>query len=146
MDLRTIATGLATTIGTLTVGSESATATARLPNQIGTLALLVYPPEGDLSFLMGPKLNAHIVFPVRLLRDPTDVPSRTDALLDWATVLWPRGQSSPGVIAAGVESESTFIRIEIDGQKYSRVDDTFATFDVVELLVDCHVYENTTFL
>ena len=143
MDFRTIATGLATTIGTLTVGSESATATASLPNNVGKLALLVYPPEGDLSFLMGgPHLNAHLIFPVRLLRDPLDVPNRTDALLDWATVLWPRPKANYDLDVAGViEATATTIRVAIDGQQYSSVDGSFARFDVVELMVDVHVYE-----
>ena len=147
MDIRTIATGLATAIGTLTVGGESATATARLPNSIGILALLVYPPEIDLSFLMsGPSLNAHLHFPVRLLRDPLDVPSRSDAILDWATALWPRPKANYTLGIAGVlEAEAQSIRIEIDGHKYSSVDGTFADFDVVEMMVDVHVYELAPF-
>jgi hypothetical protein len=147
MDFRTIATALATTIGTLTVGSESATATAKLPNQVGKLALLVYPPETDLSFLMGgPMLNAHLVFPVRLLRDPLDVPARTDALYDWATALWPKPQANYDLNVTGVlDAEATTIRIEIDGEKYSSVDGTYAVFDVVEMMVDVHVYELAAF-
>lgn len=145
MDLKAIATALATTIGTITVGDETATATARLPNKVSKLALLVYPPTGDLSFLMGPFLNAHLTFPVRLLRDPLSVPARTDAILDWATALWPKPQSNydlgiPGVIEAKAES----LRVEIDGHKYSSVDGTFAVYDVAELMVDVHVYELTT--
>jgi hypothetical protein len=147
MDFKAIATALASTIGTVTVGAETATATARLPNSVGILALLVYPPEGDLSFLMGPMLNAHLLFPVRLLRDPTSVPDRTDALLDWATALWPKPQSNYDLGVTGViEAQAQSIRIEIDGQQYSSIDGTFARFDVVELMVDVHVYELATFV
>lgn len=147
MNFRTIATALATTIGTLTVGDQTVTATAKLPNQVGQLALLVYPPETDLSFLMGgPMLNAHVIFPVRLLRDPLDVPARTDALYDWATAMWPKPQSNYDLDVTGViEAEATSIRIEIDGEKYSSVDGTYALFDVVEMMVDVHVYELATF-
>jgi hypothetical protein len=146
MDFKAIATALASSIGTISVGSTSVTATARLPNSVGTLALLVYPPTGDLGFLMGPQLNAHLQFPVRLLQDPSDVPSRTDALLDWATALWPTPQTGYTLGIAGVlNTEAQSIRIEIDGQQYSSIDGTFARFDVVELIVDVHVYESATF-
>jgi hypothetical protein len=147
MDFKTIATNLATAIGTITIGTDTATATARLPTNVGALALLVYPPETNLEFLMGgPMLNAHLVFPVRLLRDPLDVPSRTDALLDWATALWPKPQANYDLNVAGViEAEAKSIRIAIDGQQYSSVDGTFIPFDVVEMMVDVHVYELATF-
>jgi hypothetical protein len=49
MDLAAIATAIATTIGTVTVGSDTATATEQLPNAVGRIALLVYPPVGDLE-------------------------------------------------------------------------------------------------
>jgi hypothetical protein len=142
MDFRTIATNLATAIGTITVGTDTATATARLPNTIGRLGLLVYPPTTNLSFLMGgPSLNAHLLFPVRLLRDPLDVPSRTDALLDWATALWPKPQANYDLNVAGViEAQAKTIRIEIDGELYA-----LQPFDVVEMMVDVHVYELATF-
>jgi hypothetical protein len=142
MDFRTIATGLATAIGTITVGTDTATATARLPNGVNKVALLVYPPEADLSFLMGgPMLNAHLLFPVRLLRDPLSVPERTDALLDWATALWPKPQANYDLNVAGViEAQATAIRIAIDGQQYGGM-----LFDVVEMTVDVHVYELATF-
>jgi hypothetical protein len=146
MDFKAIGTALATAIGTITVGAETATATAQLPDSVGKLALLVYPPEGDLSFLMGPMLNAHISYPVKLLRDPLGVPARTDALLDWATALWPKPQANYSLNTAGVlTAEATSIRIEIDGEKYASVDGSFGVFDVVELTVDVHVYELATF-
>jgi hypothetical protein len=142
MDFLTIGTNLATAIGTLTVRGETLTATALLPNNITKSALLVYPPVGDLSFLMGgPMLNAHLIYPVRLLRDPFDVPERTGALLDWATALWPRPKANYTLNLAGVlEAEATSIRVAIDGQTYAT-----ALYDVVELMVDVHVYELAPF-
>jgi hypothetical protein len=147
MDFRTIATNLATAIGTITVGDDTATATARLPSSVGKLALLVYPPETDLSFLMGgPHLNAHLLFPVRLLRDPLDVPARTDALLDWMTALWPKPQANYDLNVVGViETQATSIRGQIDGHEYSSVDGTFPKYDLVEMMVDVHVFELATF-
>jgi hypothetical protein len=142
MNIKTIADALAARFVNVTAVGETAPATASLPNNISTLALLVYPPEGDLSYLMGgPKLNAHLTFPVRLLRDPLSVPERTDALLAWATVLWPLPMGNFDLDVAGViEAETTHIHIELDGQSYAG-----ALFDVVELTVDVHVYELVTF-
>lgn len=142
MDFRTIGTALATAIGTITVNGESATATARLPNTVNALALLVYPPVSDLSFLMGgPMLDAHILYEVKLLRDPLDVPARTDMLLDWATALWPRPKANYTLGVAGVlDAEATHLRIQIDGESYGG-----GLYDVVEMTVDVHVYELATF-
>jgi hypothetical protein len=142
MNIKTIADALAARFVNVTAYGETATATASLPNNVSTLALLVYPPEVDLAYLMGgPKLNAHLTFPVRLLRDPLSVPERTDALLAWATALWPLPQQNFDLDVAGVlEAQATHIRIEVDGQSYAGV-----LFDVVELTVDVHVYELTTF-
>jgi hypothetical protein len=140
VNIKTIADALAARFVNVTAYGETATATASLPNNISTLALVVYPPEGDLSYLMGgPKLNAHLTFPVRLLRDPLSVPERTDALLAWATVLWPLPNGNLGVTGV-LTAESTHIHIQIDGQSYGGV-----LYDVVELTVDVHVFELTTF-
>jgi hypothetical protein len=143
VDFRTIGTNLATAIGTITVGSETLTATALLPNGVAKAALLVYPPEADLSYLMsGPSLNAHILWPVRLLRDPLSVPDRTAAVLDWMTALWPRPKSNYTLNVAGVlEAEAVSIRGAIDGFKYG----DGAIFDLVEMMVDVHVYELAAF-
>ncbi len=145
MNIKTIADAVATTVGTVTANGETATATASLPNQVAKLALLVYPPSGNLALWMGPHLNAHLTFPVKLLRDPVNMPARTDALLAWATALWPLPQSNYDLGVAGViEAKVTDIRIEIDGEQYASIDGTRAQFDVVELTVDVHVYELTT--
>lgn len=145
MNFKTIGDALATTIGTVTAYGETATATASLPNQVGTLALLVYPPTGDLGHLMGSHLNAHLTFPVKLLRDPVNMPTRTDALLAWATALWPLPQTNYDLGVSGVlQAEAQSIRIEIDGETYASIDGTRSVFDVVELTVDVHVYELET--
>lgn len=145
MDFSTIGTALASTFGTVTANGETATATAQLPNQVAKLALLVYPPTGDLGLLMGTFTNAHLTYPVKLLRDPVDMPSRTAALLAWATAIWSLPLTNYDLGVAGViEARPTDIRIEIDGEQYASLDGTRAFFDVVELTVDVHVYELTT--
>jgi hypothetical protein len=143
VNLRTIAEGIATVVGTVTVGTESVTATASLPNQVGKLALLVYPPSGNLALLMGgPHMNAHVIYHLRLLRDPVSMSERSAAILDWATALYARLYTNFDLDIAGVlEANPTDIRVEIDGEKYSSVDGTFAVFDVVDVTVNVHVYE-----
>ena len=58
--------------------------TARLPNAITKgPALLVYPPTGDLGIGLSRRREDTLTFPVRLLRDPLDVPARSAALYAW---------------------------------------------------------------
>jgi hypothetical protein len=74
-------------------------------------------------------------FPVRLLRDPTDYPARSDWLYAWhdalrdrlrdGDTLGPDPRTSGRIVAA---------RLELDGQEYARV-----KFDVVEYIVRVHV-------
>lgn len=147
MNLQTIATAIATTFGTVTATSvtgetESATATADLPNSIAKgPVLLVFPPEAaDLSLVMGVRYDDHYLFTVRLLRDPLDTTPRTRWLYAWATALRPRVQTNIDLDVAGVvETQATRMRVELDGESYAGT-----TFDVVEIPVDVHVLENTT--
>lgn len=149
MDLKVIADGIAARFVNVTAtngaDTETATATADLPNQVATLALLVYPPTGALNIIMGPKLDDQYDFAVRLLRDPYNVPNRTQWLYAWATAMRTRVQTSWSLGIAGVtQAETKDMRVEIDGEKYGSVDGTFGTFDVVELIVRVWVYENAT--
>lgn len=145
MDLKAIADGIATTIGTVTANGETATATARLPNQVSTLALLVYPPIGDLEIGIAKMRNDHYVFPVKLLRDPTDVPGRSDALYAWATALRDLVETNLDLGLTYVARASVVaLRMEIDGEKYSSVTGDYAPFDVVELRVNVLVREVVT--
>ncbi len=150
MNLQTIANALATTIGTVTATSgtetESATASADLPNSVARLALVIYPPtNADLNIIMGPRYDDQYDFVVRLLRDPVDVPTRTRWLYAWATALRARVQTDFDLGVAGVtQTQSTAMRVELDGEKYASSDGTFADFDVVEMTARVWVLENTT--
>ena len=149
MNLKTIADGIAGRFVAVTAtngaDTETATATADLPNQVAKLALLVYPPTGALNIVMGPKLDDQYDFAVRLLRDPLNTPNRTQWLYAWATAMRTRVQTSWSLGIAGVtQAETKDMRVEIDGQKYSSVDGTFMVFDVVELTVRVWVWEIAT--
>jgi hypothetical protein len=148
MNLQTIANALATTIGTVnaTNGSEteSLTATADLPDQVNTKALLVLPPEtANLDLIMGPRLDDHYLFRVVVLRDPMSVSARVKWLYAWATALRTKVQQNVDLDVAGVvEAQATAMRIELDGETYASL--YGRPQDVVELMVDVHVLENTT--
>ena len=149
MNLKSIADGIAARMASVTAtngsATETATATASLPNQVATLALLVYPPTGALNLIMGPRLDDQYDFPVRLLRDPLNVPDRTDWLYAWATALRTKVQASITLGISGVtQTEVTAMRLELDGEKYASADGTFGAFDVVEMTVRVWVLENTT--
>jgi len=149
VDLKTIADGIAARFVSVTAtngaATETATATADLPNQVAKLALLVYPPTGALNIVMGPKLDDQYDFAVRLLRDPLNTPNRTQWLYAWATAMRTRVQTSWSLGITGVtQAETKDIRVEIDGEKYSSVDGTYMTFDVVELIVRVWVWEIAT--
>lgn len=149
MNLQTIANGVAARFVNVTAtnGSETetASATADLPDTVAKLALLVYPPEGDLAVNMQPYLNDHYRFAVRLLRDPLSMPARSRWLYAWATAMRPLVQANVNLDVAGVvEAQAVSMRVAIDGQQYSSTDGTYRLFDVVELIVDVHIYEQTT--
>jgi hypothetical protein len=148
MDLQVIANGLATTVGTVTAtnGSqtESATATADLPNKVGLAALLVYPPIGTLNVVMGPRLDDQYDFFIKLLRDPVDMPDRTRWLYAWATALRGRVQTSWSLGISGVtQAQVTAMRTQIEGERYAGLLNTRGgdLFDVVELTVRVWVWE-----
>lgn len=142
MDLGAIATGVATTIGTVTANGETATATAQLPNQVAKIALLVYPPTGPLEIGVGRMRNDHYRFPVRLLRDPLDMPARSDAMYAWFTALRDLVERDMDLgLAYVVKATVIGMRIEPDGESYADALGAYKPFDVVEMLVDVHVRE-----
>jgi len=149
MDLKAIADALATTFGTITVttadGAETATATADLPDNVGTLALLVYPPEtGTLEVGVSARRNDLYTFAVRVLRDPTSTPARTRWLYAWYAAIHDKIITTS--ISLGLsyvsEAEPVSMRAQIDGEKYSSIVGIFGPFDVVELIVDVRVNEH----
>jgi hypothetical protein len=148
VNLKTIADALASVVGTVTAtngtDTESATATADLPNQVGRLALLVYPPTGTLNIVMGPRLDDQYDFPVKLLRDPLDMPARSQWLYAWATALRGRVQTSWSLGVSGVtQAQVVAMRVEPDGERYAGPSNTPGGdfFDVVELTVRVSVWE-----
>lgn len=151
MDFKTIADALAARFVNVTAtngsSTETATATADLPDSVGKgPVLLVYPPAtGDLEVIMGPKLNDHYQFPVRMLRDPVGgYAVRTQWLYAWSTAMRTKVQQSWTLGGVAAQAEAVGFRSGIEGHTYASVDGTKGLFDVVELIVDVHVYELTT--
>lgn len=138
MNVRAIAEALATSVGTLTVNGETATATVLLPNTITTVALLVYPPEGDFTYSPSEIREGELTFMIRLIRDPTDVPTRTDALYDWHAAIWDRVETNIDLDLAYVDTAlSTSTRLQLDGERYAG-----AVLDVVEIGVTVRIFEH----
>ena len=151
MDLRAIADGIAAQFtGATTSAGEtfSSAPTASLPNNIATGPVcLVYPPTGVLDLDIGRMRNDEYEFPVRILLDPTDVPSRSDALYRWFTATRDLVEENVDLGLSYVSwARVTASRIEIDGERYSSVDGTYAPFDVVEYTVRVHVRDIVTTL
>jgi len=130
--------GVTATVGSVT---ESLTmATASLPNTVGRgPALLVYHPTAALD-VIGSQLRQDVLtFPVRLLRDPENYPSRSDWLYAWYDALRDRveQQLSLGLPAYVLAAQPVAARVELDGEEYAGT-----TYDVVEFMVNVELYEN----
>ena len=115
--------------------------TASLPNSINRgPALLVYPPTGELGIGVSKLRTDILTFAVRLLLDPLDVPSRTNALYAWYDAMRDRIEGNMDLDLAYVAwAKPTNVRLDLDGQPYAG-----ALFDVVELLVDVRFNEVVT--
>lgn len=140
MDLKVIADALAARFTGVTANGESIAIgpTASLPNAITQgPALLVYPPSGVLTVVMGPRNTDVYDFPIRLLRDPLDVPARTDALYAWANAMRFKVEGNWDLDLAYVaQAFCTAMRVELDGEEYAGT-----KFDVVELIATVHINE-----
>jgi len=112
--------------------------TASLPNSINRgPALLVYPPVGELGIGVSRLRTDTLTFAVRLLIDPTDVPTRSNALYAWYDAMRDRVEANMDLDLAYVAwAKATRARVALDGQTYAG-----APFDVVELLVDVRFNE-----
>lgn len=133
MNTASVAAAIAARFTGVTAGGESIAVgpTHRLPNTIAKgPALLVFPPTGDLGIGGSRRRDDRLLFPVRLLRDPLDVPARSDALYAWYDAL--RDQVEKAVTLGGLVeyAEVVGMRAELDGYEYAGV-----PFDVVELMV-----------
>lgn len=134
-------TGVTATVAGVTE-SIAVGPTASLPNAIAKgPALLVYPPTGETMLETGKRRNDEMLFLVRLLRDPLDVPARTDALYAWYDAMRDRVEMNYDLDLAYVAFAATEgpFRLELDGESYGGV-----PFDVVELTVRVLVRENVT--
>jgi hypothetical protein len=139
MNLKSIADGIAAAFGTLTVNGESATATASLPDDVGRIALLVYPPTGSLDVGTSARRDDVYAFPVRLLRDPLSTPARTAALYAWFNAMRDLVEANIDLGLSYVSyAQPTDCRLAIDGQRYG----LDGLYDVVELTVQVRVNEH----
>ena len=126
--------GITTSAGdTIAVGP-----TASLPNAITKgPALLVYHPTGVLDVGVSKLRSDELDFPVKLLIDPFDVPTRSDALYAWYDVMRDVVEAQLTLGLAYVAwARPISVRIKIDGESYAG-----KLFDVVELIVRVHFYE-----
>jgi len=140
MNLKSIADAIAAQIGTVTVNGQSATATASLPNTVSSVALVVYPPTGSLEVGATARRDDVYDFPVRLLRDPLNVPARTDELYAWFNALRDLIEANVDLNLAYVSyAQPTSLRMAIDGQRYGD-----SLYDVVEFIVTVRVNEHVS--
>lgn len=150
MDLKAIADAIAGRFVSISATSsgetETATGTADLPDSVGRLALLVYPPTGTLEIGTSARRNDLYTFEVKLLRDPLSVPGRTRWLYAWFAAMHDRVALDwdLGLGTYVSDAEAHALRMAIDGEQYSSTDGAFRPFDVVELTVDVRVNETVT--
>ena len=132
-----IADALAARFASLTATFDGATEglegtpTARLPNQLGKgPVILVFPPEGELGVTARRRADT-LVFPVRLLRDPLNMPDRVGWLYAWYDAMRDLVEAQMTLGLAYVAwAQPTGTRLEADGFTYAGV-----SYDVVELEV-----------
>ena len=144
MDLKATADAIAARFaGATTSTGETFTSvpTASLPNAVNKGPVcLVYPPSGVLDIGVSKLRMDMLDYPVRILIDPLDVPSRTDLLYRWynATRDLVEGQMTLG-LAYVAWAQPVSARVELDGQKYAG-----ALFDVVEYIIRVRFNETVT--
>jgi hypothetical protein len=140
MNTRDIADALAARFVGITAGGESIAIgpTATLPNTITKgPALLVYPPTGELELGLSRRRQDVLTFPVRLLIDPLDVPTRSAALYAWYDAMRDQVEANFDLDLAYVSwAQPVSMRAELDGEEYAG-----ALFDVIELLVTVRLDE-----
>jgi hypothetical protein len=112
--------------------------TASLPNSFGNgPALLVFPPSATLALELGHRRADELDFPVRLLSDPFDYPTRSNALYAWYDALRDRVETNFDLDLAYVAwAQPVTARVELDGWTYAGV-----AYDLVEIIVRVHYNE-----
>lgn len=143
MDLRAIADAIALRFVGVTANGETLVSppTATLPNGIpqGPL-LLVHPPFGTRDVGVSRQRDDELDYRVTLLRDPEDVPSRTDALYLWAQAIYDKVLENYDLDLVYVSwAKPVDVRVEINGEDYAG-----KKYDVVEMNVRVHVREIVT--
>lgn len=141
MNTKAIADAIAGRFAGITAGGEAIAVgpTASLPNAITRgPALLVRHPTGEYEGGPSQTRTGTLTFPVQLLRDPLDVPGRSDALYAWLDAMMDRVELDADLGIPTVVANAFVIasRAEIDGESYAG-----ALFDVVELTVAVTLYE-----
>lgn len=132
--------GLTATNGAVTE-SLSSTPTASLPNQVTRgPVILVNPPEYVQEIGVSAIRRGIVRFVVVMLRDPLNVPDRTDWLYAWDNAMRDRVEANldldlPTYVA---EAEVTIGRLALDGAEYAGV-----VFDSVEHEVEVSIYEQS---
>lgn len=136
-NLRAPADAIAVQVGLLTAtlgtATETATATASLPDGIGAgPALIVTPPQGELSMGISRRREDVFDYPVRLLRiGEGTTTKRTDWLYAWAEVM--RGSIDVNMdlgLTYVAWARAVALDIELNGGEYEG-----AVYDLVELVV-----------
>jgi hypothetical protein len=130
--------GITATNGSATEGLQS-TPTASLPNAVTKgPVILVFPPTGETQIGTSAIRQGEVTYLVRMLRDPINMPDRTDWLYAWDNAMRDRveGNLDLDLPAYVAEAEVTSFRLEIDGEDYG-----LAFFDVVEHTVTVTIYE-----
>lgn len=147
MNSKATADALATRFAGLTVtlnGVSEALATeptASLPNRITKgPVILIFHPIGVLDVVMSRIRTDELDFPVRLLRDPLNVPDRADALYAWYDVMRDQVEKNLDLDLAYVAwARPITMRAAIDGHLYAG-----DSYDLVELIVRVHYNEIVT--
>lgn len=135
-------TGVTATVGSVTE-SFSTAPTASLPNTVSAGPVcLVYHPTGVLDIGVSRIRRDEYDFPVRILRDPLDYPSRSDWLYAWHDATRDRVEANLDLDLAYVSwARLVGVRIELDGESYAG-----ALFDVIEYTVRVHFGDIVTTL
>jgi hypothetical protein len=143
MNSKAIADAIALTFAGTTATSGGVTeslvaCTATLPNALAKgPALLVFHPSGELGLSLSRRRDDTLTFPVRLLRDPLNVPQRSDFLYAWYDAIRDKPEANMDLDLAYVAwARATAATLEVDGFTYAGV-----LFDMVELTVTVRLDE-----